>query len=329
MPKPSDLLNDASTVDVALPVKCQRQLVTAATLQKMVFPDPRYVVPGIVPEGLTILAGAPKLGKSWMALGMATAVATGGIYLSNTPCVAGDVLFLGLEDHLGRLQDRLSKIIPAGNHWPSNLVTATNWATIDDGGLEDITQWIEGAGNPRLVVIDVLTHIRPHSSEASTQYRADYKAVSMLQKIASAKNIGILVLHHSRKAGAESDPFDSVSGTYGLTGAADAALLLERNGHGTSLYGRGRDLMEFRKAVTFSEETYTWNYLGEAAQVFVSNERKEIIRLLHDVPGGSGSEQIAEKLGKERSAVDQLLSKMVKDGEIKRLSRGLYAPIDT
>ncbi|MGI8701240.1 MAG: AAA family ATPase [Nocardioidaceae bacterium] len=84
---------------------------TAAELMACEFPEPRWAVPGIIAEGVTLLAGAPKVGKSWLALGLGIAVATGGKALGALDVMEGDVLYLALEDPPRRLQDRLAKVL--------------------------------------------------------------------------------------------------------------------------------------------------------------------------------------------------------------------------
>ncbi len=115
---------------------------SAFDLGREEFPPIRFVVPGYLPEGCTILAGRPKLGKSWLALDMALAVANGGRCLG-TDCDPGAVLYLALEDNRRRLQSRLQKLAPARETipWPQSLTFATEWKRHDAGGLEDIRAW--------------------------------------------------------------------------------------------------------------------------------------------------------------------------------------------
>ncbi len=79
------------------------RIVSAAELLATEFPDPRWAVPGLIPEGATVLAARPKIGKSWLMLATAIAVASGGRALGHVPCPPGDVLYLALEDTHRRL----------------------------------------------------------------------------------------------------------------------------------------------------------------------------------------------------------------------------------
>src|SRR5207253_2368842 len=98
---------------------------TAAELMRMKLPPPRWAVPELIPEGLTILAGRPKTGKSWLALHIAIAVATGGAVLTSSPVESGPVLYLAMEDTRRRLQKRLSKLLQGPP--PEQLHIRTRW----------------------------------------------------------------------------------------------------------------------------------------------------------------------------------------------------------
>ncbi len=106
---------------------------TAADLMREELPPVRWAVPGILPEGLSLLAGKPKLGKSWLALGLAVAKASGGVALGKIPVDQGEVLYLALEDNRRRLQNRLRKVLD-GSPPPEGLHIATEWARVDEGG---------------------------------------------------------------------------------------------------------------------------------------------------------------------------------------------------
>ena len=191
--------------------------VTAAELRTMKFEPMRYVVPEYVPEGVTLLIGRPKIGKSWLALDVAVACASDRSVLGSLKPVHGDVLYLALEDGKRRLQCRLDKLqSPFRGEWPKRLTLAPmgGWRRADQAGLEDIEAWSNSVEKPVLVVIDTLERFRKPADGRQQPYAADTEAIASLQKIAVKYGIAILVLHHDRKAAAD-DPFDTVSGTLG------------------------------------------------------------------------------------------------------------------
>jgi hypothetical protein len=107
----------------------------------------------------------------------------------------------------------------------------------------------------------------------------DYEAITGLQKLSTERGIAIVLLHHDRKADAD-DAFDTVSGTLGLTGAADTILILKRGRNGVVLHARGRDIEESETAMQFDKETCQWTILGRASEVHRSNERARVIGAL-------------------------------------------------
>jgi hypothetical protein len=303
--------------------KLQRTF-SAATLQTMKFAPLKYILPGLVPEGATLLVSRPKLGKSWWVLDLAVAITTGRFTLGELKPAQGDVLYLALEDGKRRLQRRITKLLPTfTGSWPEGFEFATEWRRADQGGLADIEQWLQTAKSPRLVIIDTLAQFRKLSSAKAQGYADDYAAVSGLQKLASKHSVGIIVVHHDRKNEAD-DVFDTVSGTLGLPAAADTVLILKRRQGAVTLHVRGRDIDESELALQFNKESCRWTILGTAADVFRSDERKRVLAVLKDAgPLPPKDIQFMAEL-RNRNATDILLHKMVRNGEIVRTKKGRY-----
>ena len=114
----------------------------------MRFEPIKYVVPGIIVEGLTLLASKPKVGKSWMMLHAAIAVARGGFTLGEIKCAEGDVLYCALEDNLRRLQSRMTKLLGT-QPGPRRLAFITEMPRLAEGGLDLIKDWIQSRPHTR------------------------------------------------------------------------------------------------------------------------------------------------------------------------------------
>lgn len=303
--------------------------ISARELCKMQFPPIKYVVPGYIAEGLTLLAGKPKLGKSWLCLEMAIAVATGGHCLGGIDCEQGDVLYLALEDNRRRLQSRIRKLWQdeeaARIDAPARLQLNTEWPRANDGGVSACRAWIADHPSARLIIVDVLQMFKSTArGKDQTLYEADYLAIKELQALAMETGIAIVVVHHTRKSGAEDDPFEKVSGTLGLSGAADTTIILDRDQNGCTLYGRGRDIEEIETAVTFDRFTCKWAALGRASDVRRTDERQGILSVLIAATEPMNPRDIAIEADMKRNNVDRLLGKMAKDGEVVKAGRGLY-----
>jgi hypothetical protein len=299
------------------------QIITAAELAKVEFPPINFVVPDYIPQGLTILAGRPKTGKSWLALNIALAVAEGGQAFGSISVEQGDVLYLALEDNHRRLQRRLDQLAPCGDK-PARLHLATECPRLDAGGLSAIEAWCNGVSNPRLVIVDVFGQIRPERRKDESYYDGDYRALSPLKQLADRRGFAVMVVHHTNKKEEPADQFDAVSGSTGFTGAADTILILARDSNGPTLYGRGRDIAEIEAAMIFDMGTGRWSLLGKADDVRRSDERSRILATLRDAAQPLTPADVTALTNMPGNNVRRLLLKMVASGEAIKLNRGQY-----
>lgn len=301
-------------------------LISASTLLATTYREPTWAVPDLVPEGLGLLAGKPKTGKSWLALDFGISVASGGHALGNIPCRQGDVLYLALEDTQRRLNGRVKAVLQ-GKPAPEALSIATEWKRADDGGLDDIEMWLQLHPNARLVLIDTLQKVRGARKRDAGVYEDDYRAIAEYKKLSDKYTVPFLMVHHLNKMGND-DPLMAVSGTAGITGSADTILVLSRepNDPNAVLYVRGRDVNEAEVAIQFDNETGKWLKLGKAQDWRISEERRSIIKLLVGEGGAMYPKDITEALGKKASVIKMTLRRMLKDGEITQLQDGRYSP---
>ena len=303
--------------------------ITAADLQSKEFPPVRYALPGFIPEGVTILAGRPKIKKSWAALDMCMATAAGRFVFGTLRPAQGDVLYLALEDSQRRLKRRLRTIMQGDDgSWPTRCTFHTKWKRANEGGLQDLREWCTSVRTPTLIMIDTLEKFRPPPKGGQQTYTTDYEAISGLQALArDFPGLAVVVVHHDRKMDAD-DPFDTLSGTLGLTGAADTILVMKRKDGAVRLHVRGRDVEEADVALQFNKLTCRWTILDPASEEETfSTERRQVIDAFADFnekDGLSVSEIMAGAGRSDRNAVDQLLWKMRTDGEIERVRRGVY-----
>jgi hypothetical protein len=296
---------------------------SAAALQTLTFEPLRWIVPEYLPEGTTVLAGKPKKGKSFWALDVSIAVATGGDCMGKR-CEQGDVLALFLEDSDRRLQRRITTMLGAFNeNWPERLQYATAWPPLVDGGSKQMRDWIETAAKPRLIVVDILEKVRKRTKGGQTsQYSDDYHALMALHDISTEFQLSILVLHHQRKQGAE-DMIDTVSGTLGLAGAADTILILGEDDAGKFLRGRGRDLEEF--AVSVQQDVHLrWQALGPKHTSQASPERNQIVAALAKAGRPMSVEEITKAINGVKANVKSLVYKLHRDSVVVKVAHGVY-----
>jgi hypothetical protein len=197
------------------PVTWRDRIITAQDLCDAEYPPLRYVIPGLITEGLTLLVGRPKPGKSWLLLQILSSVALGTLTLSSDmPIESGDVLSLNLEDGNRRLQRRMRKYFGDNRDmWPARMTIAPEWSKLDKGGLQDIREWCKSVKKPTAIGIDTIKKIRPEMKSVNTAYDNDYAAGEGLLKLCHEfPGLAIITAHHDRKMDAD-DVFDTVKGS--------------------------------------------------------------------------------------------------------------------
>ena len=302
---------------------------TAEELMGLDFPTPRWAVPGIVCEGVTLLAGPPKVGKSWMSLGLALDIAAGRPAFGRIEAEQGSVLYLALEDTPRRLQSRM-RIALGDQPAPPGLTLSIACPPMPSGGDVQVAEWLESHRDARLVVIDVFAKVRGNPAPGVAAYDADYAAMSRIKRVADHYGVAVVLVHHVRKAAAE-DFLATVSGTNGLAGAADAVLVLERaraQADGV-LHVTGRDVDETDYPLAFDPAAGAWSLLdGNAADYQLRDTRSLVIRYLRDYPGKRPKE-IAEALQLDPGTVRQTCRRMHTDGQLHAATGGQYRAADT
>lgn len=299
---------------------------TADQLMATQFPAPRWAVPGLLAEGVSLLAGPPKVGKSWLSLGLALSVAGAGEALDAIPTEHGDVLYLALEDTPRRLKTRMAKLLgttPA----PARLSIATTWPPLTNGGDAWISTWLDKNPDARLIVIDVLARIRGTTPPGLSAYDADYAAITGIKRIADTRGVAVVLVHHVRKMGSE-DFLTEVSGTNGLAGASDAVLVLKRSrGEADGvLHITGRDVDEAEYALRFIPAAGAWVLLdGPPEDHTLPKTRATILRYLRDHPGAT-PKGIADATGLGYDNTKRTAARMAADGQLTADHTGRYRP---
>ena len=237
------------------------ETMTAEQLQSAPCSPVPFLVDELLPEGLHILAGAPKIGKSWLALWLCLCVAQGQP-LWTFAVTQGEVLYLSLEDSFQRIQTRLFDLTEDA---PPTLHFAIMADTLKHGLEQQIEQFLMEHPTTKLVVIDTLQRVRGTGSD-SNLYANDYQDIGLLKRLADRRHIAILLIHHLRKLH-DDDPMNMISGSTGLSGAADSTFVLQKNSrlaNVASLHCTGRDIPDRTLKLEFGEEDHVWKLLEDS-----------------------------------------------------------------
>jgi AAA domain-containing protein/ribonuclease R-like protein len=258
----------------------------------------------------------------------------GGCGTGNIRVERGECLYLALEDNHRRLQGRLKKLLASGEP-PAGLHIALDWPHLDEGGVEVLDDWLGEHPDARLLIVDTLARFKPSASGRRSSYGEDRAAVDSLAPIAAEHNVAILLVHHLREMESD-DPLDMITGSVGLTGGVDGALVFKRQRGSADAFSHvdGRDIENSTElALNFDQNAATWAIVGDAEEYRMSEGRRAILRILENADEPLGPKEIAAILAESKhrtgyetgyGAVREMLSQMVKDGQAKNLGRGRY-----
>lgn len=257
MPEGSDFMANLKTID-------------AETLLSQPMRQPPFLVDGLLAPGLYILAGAPKVGKSWLALWLCTRIVSGKP-VWKFAVRSSTVLYLCLENNRQRIQNRLSEMVGSEPDDFSSLHFSTEAQMLtgpdrggDTGLLRQLFEFTERHPDTRLIIIDTLQKVR---TAADVSYGCDYNDLSLLKSFADQHRLTVLVIHHLRKM-KDDDPLNRISGTTGIAGAADGTLVLIRSKRaesGAVLHCTGRDIQTRELALEFNQDSHVWELRSDSA----------------------------------------------------------------
>jgi hypothetical protein len=300
-------------------------------LMRKQFPPLRFLVHGLMPEGTILIAGKPKSGKSWLVLNVMLASTLGASFLDRS-VKQGKALYLALEDNPRRMQSRLTILMRKHQDEIEALRRfeyRTEWPAGADGAAA-LDQYLTAHPEVRTVAVDVLKRIRPAADFRRSGYEQDYEAIQPWKAVADKHRITLLIVHHTRKAGAD-DVFDEVSGTLGLTGAVDQLLVLRRIPHdpkAATLHARGRDLPEDHELGIELRDGW-WELVGDAKVIEANDARKLVLEVLEEADHPLTIPEIMKATNKRsRPSTSRLLSKMVRDQLIVKDGKG-FRPAPT
>lgn len=284
-------LNEHEKQQGAEIIRPRLQTKKLADIVDTVYPDLKEPVKGLIVEGATVLAGGSKIGKSWMALQLCMSVAVGVSFLGRETD-QGDVLYLALEDSERRLKQRAKKLsfktgISQDAYRPF-IDMVTKAPTVKDGLIEMLDTWISEHPNAKLICIDVMQKVRGITPGNRNAYQDDYAYLTTFQDLAKKHRIAIVLLHHVNRRDDKSigDPFDRISGSNGIMGTVDTAIILtkKRGQNQATIKIDGRDVSGDDMILTFDD--CLWTVISENAaehDAKKAHDQNPVVKLIKDI----------------------------------------------
>jgi hypothetical protein len=295
---------------------------SAFALLERDIPEPVKLCDPWAIEGVNIIAGRPKLGKTTLERQKLAAASIGGPFMDSTFPTAVKCAFLSLEEgellcrakfKMAGFQDEALAAIQLFFEWPRG-----------QSGVDLLDRYLTANRDVRLVCIDSLTRFRVIPDVRVPAFMADYEAVNSLHDM-SKKHPGVCVdiIHHTRKAKSD-DPIDDISGTYGLTAAADSYLVMRHHADGALMHVGGRlwsrEESEYKVKRSGQQR---WEMLGP--NLGLSDEQQETLELVKAEPAGMNGAKLAEKLSITNQSAWNRLDLLLEKGFVTKLRGKVYA----
>jgi RecA-family ATPase len=240
--------------------------VSMTELYDTIYQSRPPLIDGLLYPGTYLFVGAPKLGKSFLMAQLAYHIST-GTPLWNYPVRKGTVLYLALEDDYSRLQKRLYQMF--GTESTENLYFSVSASQLGSGLDEQLQNFVREHPDTELIIIDTLQKVREVGGD-SYSYANDYDIIARLKQFSDSSGVCLMLVHHTRKQKSD-DPYDMISGTNGLLGAADGAFLLQkekRTANAATLDVSGRDQQDQRLYLNRNPEKLIWELERTEAELW-------------------------------------------------------------
>ncbi len=298
----------------------------AETIMKTKYPEFDFFIENLIPSyGLVLLAGAPKVGKSWFVLQMLLSICYNEEkFLNYSILKRSRCLYLALEDSELRIQKRIEKqgIVPKDE----NLLIAFSWRT-NEGGVHDLKKHLKENEDIKLVCID--TKGKFSEGRDNESFQSDYAWMGELKKLADELKVAIILITHFRKKKADEDPFEVISGSFANMAAADTTIMLTRfrNQNKATLLVTSRDFQEYEEDIYFDPTSCTWSSGGKniASVENLTPERDKIIEALKELGGEASPLEISKIVGGTSKNISNMLTIMSQYGFVEKGSkRGLW-----
>ena len=291
------------------------EIIPVEDFMQMEFPETDWIVPEILPTGLTVLAAPAKSGKSYFCWNLALAVAQGGMALSKLPIQEPKkVLYLALDDAENLLQKRIHQLSKETSTY-ENLDVNTDFKGVkfDAMGLRKLEQIID-KHDTKLLIVDTWNHVEPEIQRKGTSYQVDYDAMIPVRRLAHRKNMSIILVTHTRKAPDPFNVWNEIQGSTGSQAGNDTMIMLKKEDDHSVLHVVGRQVIQSEYAIVF--DGGIWKLQDNLPDFVEKSSREKIVDCLDGFEEGLPLSEIVNETEMKKGSAAKLLRQMVEDGEI-------------
>ena len=333
-----------------------RNGILAEVIAKEEFKPIDWLVENIIAPGLTIIAGKSKIGKSWLVLHLSYCIEKGEEFLGRK-CAKGDVLHYSLEDGKRRIKTRWEKMCIQPDQTYYQFRDRKPKIPILTMGLEEeIEDWANNIPNPKMVVIDVYVKVKKTISKSLNAYENDNYNLQNLQTLAIKYNIGIVLVHHTKK-GSENDVFDEINGSAGIQSNMDSMIVLassRKAGKNSVFHCIPKDAEQLEFEVGMNEQMI-WEDKGPVGSTSLTMLQERIVKVVNELYAGNpalgddaeesgtpvkakdiierikADDELTEKSGRKgkpftKEDINKNLERLFTKGHILKTRRGEYQP---
>ena len=333
-----------------------RNGILAEVIAKEEFKPIDWLVENIIAPGLTIIAGKSKIGKSWLVLHLSYCIEKGEEFLGRK-CAKGDVLHYSLEDGKRRIKTRWDKMCIQPDQTYYQFRDRKPKIPILTMGLEEeIEDWANNIPNPKMVVIDVYVKVKKTISKSLNAYENDNYNLQNLQTLAIKYNIGIVLVHHTKK-GSENDVFDEINGSAGIQSNMDSMIVLassRKAGKNSVFHCIPKDAEQLEFEVGMNEQMI-WEDKGPVGSTSLTMLQERIVKVVNELYAGNpalgddaeesgtpvkakdiierikADDELTEKSGRKgkpftKEDINKNLERLFTKGHILKTRRGEYQP---
>lgn len=295
-------------------------LVSLDVVNQQEFPDDDWLVDGLIPNGVSILVGDPKMGKSFLAQQLAIAIATDDLFLGSRKSKSGKVIYLAWEDNARRIQKRTRV---SGKPASPGVIYSFK-PNINGKDLSWMESCVEKYPDTRLLVIDTITYLRGGDSSNTDSYTKDVRFMAPITAMAEKLGFSVIAVTHMNQLTKVSDAYHKIQGSTGQPGSADNIIFLTRNSRSSEnakLIISGREIDEFEVKLRFNKKTWVWTEDAIPPVELTVNDK--ILTFLKQQTKPLSPKDISQHIGVPNCRTQ--LIRMVENKEVVKVSKGLYS----